>query len=176
MSQSIAVALRAADPAATTALEALRRVMPDDAPESLLRFDLWEFGSLEDRSGAQKLVSAYTDIVNPNKQVYGFVENGMPPLPRDGRTWVCVTVEDLCSSSSESWTGLLERAGFGSGQVRIGVLWALGYAAGTAADEAVEKAGRVAVSVSRRQGLLSNPVSQTATLSPAWTAQPETTS
>ena len=38
----VAVRLKAPDPSAMTALSTLRRVMPDECPVELDRYDLWE--------------------------------------------------------------------------------------------------------------------------------------
>lgn len=158
-----AVRLKSPDPAAVSGLEALRRFMPDQAPERMLRYDLWVF---EDASPGevQRVMSVYPDIVNPNKQTAAVFDGPLPPLPEDGTLWVGVMVTDTASSFSETWTELLGRAGFRTGGVTAGVLWVLGYPAGTPPDEALQRAGAVAVARDRRHGLLANPVSQSVEL------------
>ncbi|NLP05527.1 hypothetical protein GX411_06230 [Candidatus Fermentibacteria bacterium] len=159
----IAVRLRAPDPAARTARLALSRVMPAECPAILSRYDLWEF---DVESGGLEVVEAilgrYPDILNPNKQESLVL--GGEPLPGEdaSMTWVSVEISDRDSGSSAGWSSVIGRAGFPVAEVRCKVLWILGYPGSATTGEVLEKAGAVAVSVTRSRGLLSNPVSQTA--------------
>jgi len=169
-----AVRLRSADPAAVTGLLALRRSMPGQCPEALARYDLWSFegdGDLE--STVSELMSRYTDMLNPNKQErFILPDKGLLPGEDSGLIWVSVEVTDDCSSSSETWTSVVARAGFPVARVTSSVLWRLGYDPSIGPGRALALAREVGVSVSRSMGLLSNPVSQSAAIRLAQEAAP----
>jgi hypothetical protein len=160
----IAVRLKAPDPAARTALLTLERLMPSECPLRLDRHDLWEFDfEPGDEGMAAAILSRFTDIVNPNKQVYTILgEGGLLDGEDPSLAWVSVEVEDHGSSASDSWSSVVARAGYRVFSVRSKVLWRLGFAGGTTPSEALRKAGAAAVAESRTAGLLANPVSQTA--------------
>ena len=164
----IAVRLKAVDPAASTALSTLRRTMPGEAPVSLGRYDLWELEmspGTDTMDRVRSLIASYTDIVNPNKQ--SWMELGHPDsVPGEDRsqTRVWLVVKDHDDSRSENWSRILRASRFGVRRVQCGVLWRLGYPPGTAREVAEENAMAVALTRSRRVGLLANPVSQEAKL------------
>ena len=165
----IAVRLRAPDPAAITALSTLKRIMPDEAPDGLSRYDLWEFEmadpSVSPEGGfrvVRELLGHYTDIVNPNKQVYRELYEGSElPDPIDGMTQLGIVVRDHDDSESTNWTRILATSRFPVDGVRIGVLWLLAYPGEGAAVSRLERmALGTALTTSRLRGLLANPVSQ----------------
>jgi hypothetical protein len=160
----VAVRLKAADPAARTALLTLERLMPADCPLVLDRYDLWEFDTEPGKGDmVGGILGRFTDIVNPNKQVYAILDDGGLLDGEDpSLTWVSVEVEDHGSSASDSWSSVVARAGYRVFSVRSKVLWRLGFAGCTTPADALRKAGAVAVAVTRTAGLLANPVSQTA--------------
>lgn len=162
MRHVLAVTLKSPDPAAVTALGALAGFMPQSAPSSVLRYDLWEFESELDRNAVQEAVGCYPDILNPNKQRGVFLDDGLPPLPAGDLVWVGVRIEEVSSGASEAWTRLLSRSQACISSARVSVLWLLGYPAGTSPAEASARAGEVSVAVDRTRGLLANPVSQRA--------------
>ncbi len=157
----MAVSLRAADPAAVTAAETLRRTMPRHAPAELGRYDHWEVRLREGGSGElRRMVERTDEMANPNKQVWTEL-TGCRTLPGEdpSLTWVSVLVTDVVDSVSENWTALLSLR-YPVESVRLSVLWRLGYPEGTPEEEALDRAEAVAVSRDRRGGLLANPVSQ----------------
>lgn len=158
----VAIRLRSADPAAVTGLLALRRSLPGMCPAALARYDLWDFeggpGLEQDVDG---ILSRYTDILNPNKQERIRVPgSGLLPGEDPGLTWVSVEVSDDCSSASETWTSVISRAGYGVTSVSFSVMWRLGFDPSLPSGTAMAYADEIAVSRSRKGGLLSNPVSQ----------------
>jgi hypothetical protein len=160
----VAVRLKAPDPAARTALLTLERLMPADSPRRLDRHDLWEFDiDPGDEALIEGILDRFTDIVNPNKQIYTILRDGGLMDGEDpSLTWVSVEVEDHGSSASDSWSSVVARAGYRVFSVRSKVLWRLGFSGCTTPAEALRKAGAVAVAGTRTTGLLANPVSQTA--------------
>ena len=163
----VAVGLKAPDPAALTALRTLRRLMPDQCPVKLDRYDLWEF---QVRSGGRETVSEvvnhFTDIVNPNKQKYSFVEEGESLLPGEDPAliWTGVVISDHDDSLSANWTAVMEKRDFPVDSVDFGTLWRMAWPAGTDAASAEEMALSISTSTSRERGLLGNPVSQRITI------------
>jgi len=162
MRHVLAVTLKSPDPAAITALGALRGFMEETAPVKMLRYDLWGFESDEGREALSGIIAGYPDILNPNKQRGLFLDGALPPLPRDGTVWTGIRVEDVSSGASESWTTLLARGGGSISSVDLSVLWVLGYPAGTDAVDAAARAWKAAVACDRSHGLLANPISQRA--------------
>ena len=168
----IAVRLKAPDPAAVTAEYTLRRIMPDQCPVRLDRYDLWEFDvSSGGRDTVSDAVSHFTDIVNPNKQKYTFVDSGLLPGEDPDLVWVGVMISDHDSSTSENWTSVMGKRGFPVESVRFETLWRLAWPAGTSLSEAREMALAVSTSRSRESGLLGNPVFQRITLQAAGPAE-----
>ena len=166
---SAAVGLKAVDPEAVTALQALRETMPDHAPARLLRFTLWQVG-MEDGAESEdveRMLRSYEDIVNPNKHTLVMLDGDGPArsLGADaGMLWVPARVHNLDDSVSEGWLGLLKRAGYSVSSLDVSVLWLLGYAEEVGRERAGKMARRVSVTRSRREGLLGNPVSQRVTV------------
>ncbi len=159
---SILVSLKAPDPAAMTALSTLMRISPGTAPLLLSRYDHWRFtGPGAGREFVSELVSHYTDIVNPNKQIWSFFEGETDPILTDpGMTWVAVLVTDRVDSISENWTGILGRNHRGVESVGYSVLWRLGFHESISLEEARGRTMTMAVTTHRDRGLLANPVSQ----------------
>ncbi len=157
-----AVALRAADPEAITALQALRETMPESAPEELLRFTLWQVRTSTDldASRAEAMLRRYEDIVNPNKHTLTMLDDGVGRLAGGDMVWVPVRVHNLDDTLSEVWLSLLSEAGYPVLGLDVSVLWLTGYPFETPRGEALEMAGAVSVTRSRSEGLLGNRVSQ----------------
>jgi hypothetical protein len=159
----VAVRLKAPDPAAITARDTLRRFMPAEYPLQLDRYDLWEF---QVRSGGREtvteVVNHFTDIVNPNKQKYCFIEETGTLLPGEDPSlvWAGVVITDHDNSVSENWTAVMEKRGFPVAGVAYGTLWRLAWPSGTAHARAEEMALSISTSTSRESGLLGNPISQ----------------
>lgn len=158
----LAVGLKAPDPEAATALVTLERVLPVYAPRRLSRYDLWEFVLLRGNGETvREMVSHFTDILNPNKH-HGFLLTPGQPVP--GETpelqWTGVRVRDHRDSLSENWSRLLSRRGFPVERVKWGVLWRFGYPLETSDPQTF--AMKAALSGTREEGLLANPVSQEA--------------
>jgi len=163
----IAVKLKAPDPAAVTAEYTLRRLMPDECPARLERYDLWEFHvSRGGRESVSEVVGHFTDIVNPNKQKFTFLEDSADFLPGENPdlTWVGIVISDHDNSKSENWTSVMVKRGFPVEKVRFETLWRLAWSSGTPQDRAEAMAMAVSVSTTRNSGLLGNPVSQSITL------------
>jgi hypothetical protein len=159
----VAVRLKAPDPSAMTALSTLRRVMPDECPVELDRYDLWEFTvEAGGRGTVTEVVEHFTDIVNPNKQKYSFVEEGTDLFPGEDPdlTWRGVVVSDHDDSLSANWTAVMLRRGFPVTGVAWSTLWRMAWPSGTGFSDAGRMALAVSTSVSREKGLLGNPVSQ----------------
>jgi hypothetical protein len=158
----IAVRLITPDPAAVTALNAVKAMRLQMPPIRIHRYDLWEFEAAEGgKKTISEVVGHFTDIVNPNKQTWTFAEEGTVLTAEDPELqWVGIIVRDYEDSMSGNWTDLLKRRGFAVDYVRWGVLWRLGYLNNT--DEALARkmAMDLAVSQTRTGGLFSNPVSQ----------------
>lgn len=163
----IAIRLRSADPAAVTGLLALRRSLPGMCPAALSRYELWDFEGGPGLAGeVEGILSRYTDILNPNKQErLTLSDSGLLPGEDPGLTWISVEVTDDCSSASETWTSVISRAGYKVSSVGCSVLWRLGFDASLPVKTALAFGDEVAVSRSRKGGLLSNPVSQSVRVS-----------
>jgi len=166
----IAVKLKAPDPAAVTAEYTLRRLMPAECPVCLERYDLWEFHvSRGGRESVSEVVGHFTDIVNPNKQKFIFLEEASSiPLTLPGEnpelTWVGIVISDHDNSISENWTSVMVKRGFPVEKVRFETLWRLAWPSGTPPLRAEAMAMAVSESTTRNSGLLGNPVSQSITL------------
>ncbi len=158
----IAVRLVTPDPAAVTALSTVKAMRLQMPPLAIHRYELWEFETAEGREKTiSEVVGHFTDIVNPNKQTWAFVEEGSVLAAENTElVWVGIVIRDYEDSVSANWTDLLKRRGFPVESVRWGVLWRLGYLKNT--DEALARkmALDLAVSHTRTGGLFSNPVSQ----------------
>ncbi|MEA3265463.1 MAG: hypothetical protein U9P42_00775 [Candidatus Fermentibacteria bacterium] len=158
----IAVRLKTPDPQAVTALNTIKAMRLQLPPIRLQRHELWDFDL---HSGGREVVSEvvghFTDIVNPNKQLWFFTEKEvLLPGENPELQWVGVVVRDHTDSVSRNWTDLLKRRGFQVDSLSYSVLWRFGYLKDT--DEAL--AGKMALDLSvsntREGGLFSNPVSQ----------------
>ncbi|MCK5131085.1 MAG: hypothetical protein KAR40_02910 [Candidatus Sabulitectum sp.] len=158
----IAIRLKTPDPQAVTALNAIRAMRLQLPPLKLQRHDLWEFEvSSGGRNAVSELIGHFTDIVNPNKQLWLFTGKDFSLAGEDPELqWVGIVVRDYVDSVSENWTDLLKRRGFPVESLRYSVLWRFGYLKDT--DEALTKKMALDLSVSntRAGGLFSNPVSQ----------------
>lgn len=160
-----AIRLKSSDPVAGTALRALSRAMPDSCPEAIFRYDLWEFDLPGGREEVRAILERFPDILNPNKQECFFPEESLLPGESPSLSWVSVEVSERSGSAGSTWSQVIGRAGFELQGVRLMTLWRLGYPSAAGLDRALEAAGEIAVSVSRNRGLLSNPVSQSASVS-----------
>ncbi len=163
----VAVRLKVPDPAALTASITLKRLMPDECPLRLDRYDLWEFQvRIGGRETVTEVVNHFTDIVNPNKQKYFFVEKTDTLLPGEDPSlvWAGIVITDHDNSVSGNWTAVLEKRGFPVSSVAYGTLWRMAWPGGTVPARAEEMALSISVSTSRESGLLGNPVSQRITL------------
>lgn len=158
----LAVRLKAPDPAASTAMGAIRSMGMQLPPVKLLRFDIWDFTLIDGGTGAAaEIVGHFTDIVNPNKHIAAYVSPGEKlPGESDELNWTGILVTDRPDSIGINWTGILKRRGFPVESVRCGVLWKLGYLADVDDSLAAGMTMDLAVSRSRGSGLFSNPVSQ----------------
>jgi hypothetical protein len=159
---SIAVRLKAPDPAAMTALSTLKRINPDTCPERLERFEHWRFiRPLDGKRTVERIVSHFHDIVNPNKQSWNFSGgSGSIHSGDEELVWTEVLVTDKVDSISENWTDILIRNKYEVEKVMYSVLWRLGYASGTSMAEARERTLALTVTSYRDHGLLANPISQ----------------
>lgn len=159
---SIAVRLKAPDPAAMTALSTLKRINPDTCPVRLERYDYWQFiKSLDGKRTVKKIVSHFHDIVNPNKQSWSFSDEGGSLHSGDEElVWTEVLVTDKVDSISENWTDILIRNKYEVEKVMYSVLWRLGYPAGISMTEARERTIALTVTSYRDHGLLANPIAQ----------------
>ncbi len=157
---SIVVSLKAPDPAAMTAMSTLRRINPDECPDTLERYDYWCFTNpSEGRETVSGIVSRYHDIVNPNKQTWSFIDN--EHVRSDiNRIWIDVLVTDRIDSVSENWTSILRRNNCEVDGVRCSVLWRFGFESGVSFETARNRVLDLTVSTHRDHGLLANPVSQ----------------
>jgi len=156
---SVLVRLKSADPAAVTALSALRQMYLKEAPEQLCRFSRWSFsGSGLERKTVERVISHFTDIVNPNKESWSFAGEGRVLDPE--QLWTAAGVTDMENSISENWTSILRSRGYGTVKVEFSVLWCLGFPPDLDPKEALRRTREMAVSRSRKRGLLANPVSQ----------------
>ena len=164
-----AVELKAVDPEAVTALQALKETMPARAPEELRRYVLWQVMMPQetDPSEAEAMLRRYEDIVNPNKHRLIMLDGGVEGLAGNDLLWVPVRVHNLDDTVSEGWLSLLAGAGYPVAGLDVSVLWLLGYPSDISPEAALDKAGAVAVTRSRREGLLGNPVSQRVTVGDA---------
>jgi hypothetical protein len=109
----------------------------------------------------REVILRYHDIVNPNKQTWSFIDDGIVPEGSDnGTVWIGVLVTDRIDSVSENWTSILCRNRLDVEGVRWSVLWRFGFAPGTSQEDARMKALDLTVSSHRDHGLLANPVSQ----------------
>ena len=158
----IAVKLKTPDPQAVTALNTIKDMRLQLPPLKLQRNDLWEFEvSSQGRDAVSGIVDHFTDIVNPNKQTWFFMEKDSLLAGEDpDLQWVGVVVRDHVDSISENWTELLKRRGFPVVSLRYGVLWRFGYLKDTDEALAMKMALDLSVSKTREGGLFSNPVSQ----------------
>ncbi|MCK4671195.1 MAG: hypothetical protein KAT47_01545 [Candidatus Aegiribacteria sp.] len=159
---SIAVRLKAPDPAAMTALSTLKRINPDTCPGRLERYDYWQFINPSDgKRTVEKIVSHFHDIVNPNKQYWSFSdESGSILSGNEELVWTEVLVTDKVDSISENWTDILRRNKYEVEKVMYSVLWRLGYPSGTSMAEARERTLALTITSYRDHGLLANPISQ----------------
>jgi hypothetical protein len=163
---SIAVMLKAPDPAAVTALSTLGRVLPEDCPLELHRFEQWEFsGPACSGEAVTSAVGTFDDIMNPNKQIWVILGREALPGEDPELVWCSVVVTDREDSISENWTSILARRGFPFEKVVHSVLWRLGFQSGTPAGEVSRRSLAVAVTSRRESGLLANPVSQSVSVS-----------
>ncbi len=163
---SIAVRLKAPDPAAITALSTLKRINPDKCPGRLERYDFWRFiNPIDGKRTVEKIVSHFHDIVNPNKQSWSFSDtSGSHPSPVEELVWIEVLVTDKVDSISENWTDILRRNNFEAERVMYSVLWRLGFPSGTSMTDARERTLALTVTSHRDHGLLANPISQNITI------------
>ncbi len=163
---SIAVRLKAPDPAAMTALSTLKRINPATCPCSLERYDYWRF--IKPGGGkvtVEKIVSHFHDIVNPNKQSWSFSdESGSLHSWDEELVWTEVLVTDKVDSISENWTEILRRNKYEVERVMYSVLWRLGFPSGTSIADARERTLALTVTSHRDHGLLANPISQNISL------------
>lgn len=159
---SIAVKLKAPDPAAMTALSTLERINPDTCPCRLERYEYWRFiGPGGGKRTVEKIVSHFHDIVNPNKQSWSYTDaGGSIHFGKDEFVWIEVLVTDKVDSISENWTDLLRRNKYEVERVVYSVLWRLGFPSGTSVTEARERTLALTVTSYRDHGLLANPISQ----------------
>ena len=159
---SIVVSLKAPDPAAMTAMSTFKRISPGICPDILERYDHWCFlNPALGRKTVSRIVSRYHDIVNPNKQIWSFINDGTLPAGPDKTTvWAAVLVTDIIDSVSENWTSILNKSSHDVEAVRWSVLWRFGFSSGTSEEDAGKRVLDLTVSSRRDQGLLANPVSQ----------------
>lgn len=169
---SIVVRLKAPDPEAMTALATLRRGSPDICPVALERYDHWRFtGPGITREAVEEIVSHYPDIVNPNKQSWSFIGDGLHSRGHEEELgWTGVLVTNRVDSVSENWSRIISGKGFPVTSVRYSVLWRLGFPLRLPEDETGRRARALAVATHREQGLLANPVSQEIEISGPGTA------
>ena len=158
----ITVRLKTPDPQAVTALNTIKAMRLQLPPVKLQRHELWEFEVADGgRDTVCDLVNHFTDIVNPNKQMWMFPEKNSSLTDEDTElVWVGVVVRDFSDSVSSNWTDLLKRRGFPLNSLRYGVLWRFGYMKDTDEALAAKMAMDLSVSNTRTGGLFSNPVSQ----------------
>lgn len=159
---SIVVRLKAPDPAAMTAMSTFKRISPEACPVFLERYDHWRFLNPGlGRETVSRIVSRYHDIVNPNKQTWSFINDGILPAgPNETTVWVGVLVTDITDSVSENWTSILHKSSHDVEAVRWSVLWRFGFTSGTSLENAGKRVLDLTVSSHRDHGLLANPVSQ----------------
>lgn len=158
---SIAVKLKAPDPAAITALSTMKRINPETCPERLERFEYWRFIKPEDgKNTVERIVSHFHDIVNPNKQSWSFTDGYEFLSENDELVWTSVLVTDKVDSISENWTGILQRNEYKVEGVVYSVLWRLGFPSGTSMPEAHGRTLALTIASRRDRGLLANPISQ----------------
>ncbi len=159
---TIAVKLKAPDPAAVTVLNALSGMGVQLPPARLERYDIWRF-ELESggEDAVREIVGHFTDIVNPNKHLWTFVSPG-EAVPGQGCDlhWTGLLVKDREDAVGSDWAEILKRRGFPVLSVRRGTLWSLGYLDEIDESLASRLAMDLAVSGSRTGGLLSNPIFQ----------------
>lgn len=161
MQTNIAVRLKAPDPAAVTALVTLRQIAGKICPLRLNRYELWEFSGVgESDDMAISIVEKYEDIVNPNKETYIILRDYPLPGENANLVWVSVLISDKVDSRGESWLDILVRGGYELEKLSHGVLWRLGFPAGTSLSSAEMNAREIAVTTDRKHGLLGNPISQ----------------
>ncbi len=159
---SIAVRLKAPDPEAVTALNAINGMGLQLPPAKLARYDIWEF-SLETggEETLREIVGHFTDIVNPNKHLWSLAEPGKNlPWQDDSMNWTGVLVSDREDNRGNNWASILKRRGFPVEAVHRRTLWMFGYLREIDDSLAAKLAMDLSVSGSRTGGLLSNPVSQ----------------
>lgn len=159
---TIAVRLKAPDPEAVTALNAISGLGLQLPPAKLARYDIWEF-SLEDggEETLREIVGHFTDIVNPNKHLWSLAEPGKNlPWQDDSMNWTGVLVTDREDNRGNNWASILKRRGFPVESVHRRTLWMFGYLSEIDDSLAAKLAMDLSVSGSRTGGLLSNPVSQ----------------
>lgn len=160
---SIAVGLKAPDPEAVTALNAIGAMGLQLPPAKLNRFDLWEFGidSGDGEETVREIVSHFTDIVNPNKHTWSFAVPGEVIAGQNqDYNWAGLLVTDLADSIGANWTDILKRRGFPVNTVHRGTLWMFGYLKDLDDSLVRKMAMELAVSGNRTGGLLSNPIFQ----------------
>lgn len=158
----IAVKLKSPDPQAVTALNTIQGMGLQLPPVKLNRYDLWEFELPSgDRSTTTEMVSHFTDIVNPNKQIWTFADPSEPlPGVSEDLKWTGVVVSDTEDARGANWAGILKRRGFPVSNVKTGVLWMFGYLKELDDSLVGKLALDLSVSESRTGGLLSNPIFQ----------------
>jgi phosphoribosylformylglycinamidine (FGAM) synthase PurS component len=162
---TIAVRLKAPDPEAVTALNAIGAMGLQLPPAKLDRFDVWEF-ELEKggEDTAKEIVKHFKDIVNPNKHLWFFAVPGeMIPGQSIGFNWFGIMVSNMTDLTGANWTDILKRRGFPVVSVHRKTLWMFGYLKDLDDSLVRSMAMDLAVSGSRTGGLLSNPVFQEVT-------------
>ncbi len=158
----IAVRLKAPDPEAVTALNAINGMDLQLPPARLARYDIWEFSTVAGgEETLREIVGHFTDIVNPNKHLWSLAEPGKAlPGQDDSHNWTGVVVSDIEDHTGSNWTSILKRRGFPVDSVHRRTLWMFGYLKEIDDSLAAKLAMDLSVSGSRTGGLLSNPVSQ----------------
>ncbi len=154
---AVRIWLKAADPAAITAREALQRalgygrVVREVARSEVVAFR-WE-GNAEARAQLERLARETGLLLNPNKHRMEIAVEDETLHPR-GNAWTVVSTPGEGAELART----LERHRLLAGEVpatRRGVLWELDLAA--EGEELRRLAGEIAVARERKRGLLSNP-------------------
>lgn len=162
---SIAVGLKAPDPEAVTALNAIGSMGLQLPPARLERYDVWQF---QLQKGGEEtvleIVGHFTDIVNPNKHKWTFAVPGENIQGQStGYNWTGLLVSDRDDSVGANWREILKRRGFPVQAVFRKTLWMFGYLKDLDDSLVSTMAMKLAVSSDRTGGLLSNPVFQEVT-------------
>ncbi len=162
---SIAVGLKAPDPEAVTALNAIGSMGLQLPPARLRRYDVWEFQLSEGGDETVKeIVGHFTDIVNPNKHIWCFAVPGENITGQSNDyNWTGLLVSDMDDSIGANWREILKRRGFPVQAVHRRTLWMFGYLKDLDDSLVNRMAMELAVSSNRTGGLLSNPIFQEVT-------------